>query len=649
MEPSEFHLIVKSLKHYFSSTQITSQADERKFGRYFTPKSVCRFINHRVLNHHGKIDFSEGKIPTIVDPSAGLGYFLVDIFFLLMKIEFEEKNTITCLKAILTAIFGFEVDEQTREQGYSLFLSIIGLILLIQSCSCDFLTCRSIIRENFMLQDFLKAEIHFTPQIVVGNPPYIRVHKMDPTYNSYLRSRFFSAKYDFDIYVCFFEKCIKILDKGGFLGFITPEKYLLRKYGGKLRLIMLQNCIPLEFVDISRCTDVFEVFTYPLITILRKSTRGLETSVLSSLEHMKRINKFNPQDRIHFVRTSQFSIPDQNLILKLLKFPQDYSDSLPNTIQWKVFSNRTYNSFLLNEGNCFNFILDPIVDELEAHFQNFSRFGDADLLIFSGTPRSKYYHRVKENIFEDKNDQQTALKFIMSKNVTAFWIFWNLPVGFDHKEYHYPQYNLKESVFSPTLITNFQTSPKLILKANSRNLTAAIDHEGYSFMGAYGLIWKSIFLNLEVICTIINSDLMNYYITKKYQSYMVNSRFLSINSIMVKNIPLPGSMDSVTGKFKPTISQKKFEELIAAITRIVQNLESHFRTISSKQTQTDQIHLKQILYESQLNTKNNEQNGETGEKTPIHSQIEELNELVFKLYDIPKIIYQSMHQREGSI
>ena len=130
---------------------------------------------------------------------------------------------------------------------------------------------------------------------------------------------------------------------------------------------------------------------------------------------------------------------------------------------------------------------------------------------------------------------------------------------------------------------------------------------------------------------------------------MVNSRFLSINSIMVKNMPLPGSMDSVTGKFKPTISQKKFEELIAAITRIVQNLESHFRTISSKQTQTDQIHLKQILYESQLNTKNNEQNGETGEKTPIHSQIEELNELVFKLYDIPKIIYQSMHQREGSI
>ena len=121
---------------------------------------------------------------------------------------------------------------------------------------------------------------------------------------------------------------------------------------------------------------------------------------------------------------------------------------------------------------------------------------------------------------------------------------------------------------------------------------------------------------------------------------MVNSRFLSINSIIVKNIPLPGSLDSVTGKFKPAISQKKFEEFAAKITRIVQNLESHFQTISSKQTQADHIHLKQILYESQLNTKNIEQNGKTGENPPIQSQIEEINELVFKLYGIPESIIE---------
>ena len=50
---------------------------------------------------------------------------------------------------------------------------------------------------------------------------------------------------------------------------------------------------------------------------------------------------------------------------------------------------------------------------------------------------------------------------------------------------------------------------------------------------------------------------------------MVNSHFLSINSIMVKNIPLPGELTQATGKFVPIIPQKIFEELTDAITRIV--------------------------------------------------------------------------------
>ncbi len=279
MEPLEFHRIVTSLKDFLSNTQPSNQEGNRKFGRFFTPKSVCRFINHRVLHQQGKIEFSEGKIPIILDPSAGLGYFLVDMFFLLIKIDLKEKTSLSSLQTIVSSIFGCEIDELTNTQGRSLFLCIIGLILLIHPCSTDFIICSKIISQNFIRQDFLKAEIPFTPQIVIGNPPYVRVHKMEPTYNSYLRSHFFSAKYDFDIYVCFFEKCIKLLPKGGLLGFITPEKYLLRKYGGNLRLLMLINCVPLEFIDISRCSDVFEVFTYPLLTILRKIVFGFETKV----------------------------------------------------------------------------------------------------------------------------------------------------------------------------------------------------------------------------------------------------------------------------------------------------------------------------------------------------------------------------------
>ncbi|TFG20047.1 MAG: hypothetical protein EU530_04280 [Promethearchaeota archaeon] len=640
MEPLEFHRIVTSLTDFLSNTHPSNQEGNRKFGRYFTPKSICRFINQRVLYQQGKIDFSEGKVPIILDPSAGLGYFLVDMLFLLIKIELKEKTSLTSLQTILSSMFGCEIDDQTNTQGRTLFRSIIGLIFLIRNCTTDFIICSKIISQNFIHQDFLKAEIPFTPQIVIGNPPYVRVHKLESTYNSYLRSHFLSAKYDFDIYVCFFEKCIKLLPKGGLLGFITPEKYLLRKYGGKLRLLMLIHCVPLEFIDISRCSDLFEVFTYPLITILRKIAFAFETKVPDLLEHLNRLSRDNPNDTLIFIRTSQFSYLDQNWIHRLLDFPNDPSDSIPNTIEWKVFTNQNYNKFLSNEGYRFNFILNPVVDELEAHFHDFSRFRDTDLLLFSGTPRSKYYHQVIKNVFEDKKEHNNALKFIMSKNVAPYCIFWELPVGLDGQEYLFPQYKLKNSVFSPSLISNFQSAPKLILKANSRNLTAAIDRVGYSFMGGYGLIWGSKFLNLEVICAIINSDLVNYYITKKFQSYMVNSHFLSINSIMVKDIPLPGRIDSTTGKFEPLIAQKEFDEIIDRITRIVANLEKEFQIVKSTENKEEQIKLKQLLYESQLNTKINTQTGKKGVNLLIQSQIKKLNELVFELYNIPKSIVQ---------
>ncbi len=374
----------------------------------------------------------------------------------------------------------------------------------------------------------------------------------------------------------------------------------------------------------------------------------MKLKFLTYLGHLNRLSSENPKDTLIFVRTSQFSYLNQNWIHRLLDFPNDPSDSVPNTMEWKVFTNRNYNKFLSNEGYKFNFILNPVVDELESHFQDFSRFRDTDLLVFSGTPRSKYYHRVIENIFEDKKDHNNALKFIMSKNIAPYYVFWELPVGLDGQEYHFPQYKLKNSVFSPSLISNFQCTPKLILKANSRNLTAAIDRVGYSFMGGYGLIWGSGFLNMEVMCVIINSDLVNYYITKKFQSYMVNSRFLSINSIMVKNIPLPGRIESTTGKFEPIISQTKFEELTSKITHMVKNLEKQIRTIGSTENQEQQKILKQTLYESQLNTKKLGHARNKGEFKFIQPQIEKLNKMIYELYDIPKSITQLMDQRMGS-
>ena len=638
--------IKTSLHQYLNP--ISNRKEGKMSGRFFTPKSVCRFINNRALKNYNLIDNPHQISPKILDPSSGLGFFLIDMFFLQIKSHIDRKTAAIDLEDIISRLYGYEIDKVTRNNSINLFLSILGIVLTIHSFSTNFQTLKKTIKQNIAQQNFLHADVQFAPDIIVGNPPYIRVHKMDPKENSYLRNHFFTAHNDFDVYVCFFEKCLKALPKNGILGFITPEKYLMRKYARNLRLLLLTNTVPLEFVDVSRCRDIFEVFTYPLITIFRKSIAGLESVLRDSQDYFKRIEETNPPNTIHFIRTSLFSRRDQQLIHDVLDSPPPPSN-LPSTIVQKVFRNTDFHHFFSNIEYQFIFLLDPIVNKLENRFRPLTRLANIQKQLFSGTPRSKYYHLVKDNIVEDPHKQDDAIQFIMSKNIVPFCIFWDLPVVLDRNAYQFPQYKLENSVFSSTMISNFQHAPKLIVKANSRNITAALDRVGYSFMGAYGLIWTSKFFAIEVISAILNSDLMSYYITKKYQSFMVNSRYLSVNSIMINDIPLPGRIDDTSGKFIPILPKQKYCEVITEIPQIVAEIENHFQLVQSTNNLEDQRKLKKKLYVSQINTKSPAMSTQLGEYSEIQTLLKRLNELIFDLYDIPQSIRILNVQKDGSI
>lgn len=104
---------------------------------------------------------------------------------------------------------------------------------------------------------------------IVGNPPYIRVHKQETEFKNYLRNTYVSPKKDFDIYICFFELSLTILKKNGLLSFIVPDKFLIREYAENLRYLLLNNTSIIELLDISRC-NVFKASIYPIIITLKK-------------------------------------------------------------------------------------------------------------------------------------------------------------------------------------------------------------------------------------------------------------------------------------------------------------------------------------------------------------------------------------------
>jgi hypothetical protein len=86
-----------------------------------------------------------------------------------------------------------------------------------------------------------------TPQlfdVIVGNPPYVLMQpsNTDEKTLNYFKENYEVASYKIDLFHLFIEKGIKLLNDGGYLGFITPNTYLTNKYIIKLRQFILDNC-----------------------------------------------------------------------------------------------------------------------------------------------------------------------------------------------------------------------------------------------------------------------------------------------------------------------------------------------------------------------------------------------------------------------
>ena len=85
------------------------------------------------------------------------------------------------------------------------------------------------------------AELMFGIQngfdIVIGNPPYLRVQGLDEKDKKEYAKRFQSATGAYDLYVLFTEKGLELLNSKGILNFIQPDKWVNASLGKGLRKI----------------------------------------------------------------------------------------------------------------------------------------------------------------------------------------------------------------------------------------------------------------------------------------------------------------------------------------------------------------------------------------------------------------------------
>ncbi|MGD9874060.1 MAG: Eco57I restriction-modification methylase domain-containing protein [Kiritimatiellia bacterium] len=110
--------------------------------------------------------------------------------------------------------------------------------------------------------------------VVIGNPPYVNAIELKKTQTTkglkYLKNSYVTAKGTVDLYVYFFERGLNLINSGGYLAYITPNRYLSASYGKALREHLLINFSLDSLIDYSD-KDVFpDASTYPVITFIKR-------------------------------------------------------------------------------------------------------------------------------------------------------------------------------------------------------------------------------------------------------------------------------------------------------------------------------------------------------------------------------------------
>lgn len=227
----------------------------------------------------------------IVDPACGSGVFLVTAFDYLK----EEYHRVNIKVADLSGaqpglfdpdseilsknLFGVDVNAESVEiTKLSLWLKTARRGKVLDSLDGHLRVGDSLIEESnyaYLDHGFNWKEAFPTVfkdggfDIVLGNPPYVRQEFISPM-KPYLEKQFEVYHGVADLYCYFFERGMRLLKKGGRLGYISNATFFKTASGRPLR-DYLSKTTTLESIVNFGDTQVFEgVTTYPAIIVTKE-------------------------------------------------------------------------------------------------------------------------------------------------------------------------------------------------------------------------------------------------------------------------------------------------------------------------------------------------------------------------------------------
>lgn len=232
------------------------------YGEVFTRRWVVELILD-LCEYTPDRDLAEIKV---IDPSCGTGAFFVSVIERLLEsmrmhdrdpaslfdaveaIDIQPQNVATCRQAARSALIDAGVDATKARR----------------------LATHWIRQGDFLLEP-PGAE---SADLIVGNPPYIRLEAVAPEVSAAYRQACPAMGGRSDVYIGFYELGLRALGDGGRLGFICADRWMRNAYGARLRDLIGQEWAVEAVINMTG-VDAFEeeVSAYPAITVIRRAVQ----------------------------------------------------------------------------------------------------------------------------------------------------------------------------------------------------------------------------------------------------------------------------------------------------------------------------------------------------------------------------------------
>ncbi len=300
------------------------KSKRKKDGIFYTPKYITKYI---VENTVGKLcaekreqleivdeDFTPNRRKstkknliekldayrdyllslTILDPACGSGAFLNQALDFLI----EEHHKIAELKTQLLGgglvlsdietdileknIYGVDLNEESVEIAkLSLWLRTARKGRKLNTLSNNIKCGNSLIDDPAIAgEKAFQWEKEFPEifknggfDVVIGNPPYVRMQNIDKKTVEFFNEEYFSSYKNYDLYILFAEKTFSLIKDKGLVSFIMPKKFVVTDYGKKFKEFLFQNFYLKRFVDFNDLQIFTDATTYTGIFIFDKSEK----------------------------------------------------------------------------------------------------------------------------------------------------------------------------------------------------------------------------------------------------------------------------------------------------------------------------------------------------------------------------------------